>query len=489
MEKKNGGDPSRNLGRNMPPPVYRPIPTASQRKTVSPAAPARSGAPAVYRPLTETPQAKSGSSLAAPVRPAVPPPYRPFASTSQLKPSGAPPVYRPSPTQAIKSGPAAVRRSAPAQMSSSLRVGSNAYRITAGGGVGSVMVDERDRRSIEITDLKVNAQYRKQGFGGALMASALREGLRMGKTEVFLASQDDGRGSLTRWYSGMGFSQIGRTVQGYPKMFASIGRLLSTIAQRTIAAHAPARVVQPKFAPAPVMPRHISSLVIQRMERRCKWCVNYGCINGSICGSTSTNVGTYSARTQDQEHLSSMYGQDVSGKTHQMEHPFGYKVLAGPMHLQGQRASTPATRRIEQDAPAYHEEFSQHRKHEGTGSGKAPRESGLGGDEYRNWQRTALEEHNLDIAIAINQMTYANQTLPRDPIARQQSNDSYGRMVRNMGPVPLGTAGGVTHIPAPTDDQKFDMLVFRFQADHHRDPSYDEQLAIIAQYGLRPSWF
>jgi hypothetical protein len=52
----------------LPPPVYPPVPAASQQKTASLATPAGSGAPPVYRP---------------------------FASTSQLKPTGAPPMYRP----------------------------------------------------------------------------------------------------------------------------------------------------------------------------------------------------------------------------------------------------------------------------------------------------------------------------------------------------------------------------------------------------------
>jgi len=112
------------------------------------------------------------------------------------------------------------------------------------------------------------------------------------------------------------------------------------------------------------------------------------------------------------------------------------------------------------------------------------RESGLNSQQYRQYQRVALEDQNLDIAMALNQMTYAHQKLQRDPIGLQQSNDSYSRMVRTMGSVPFGTSTGVTQIPAPTDRQKFDMLCYRFAAVHHRYPNDMEQLQICAENGL-----
>lgn len=250
--------------------------------------------------------------------------------------------------------------------------------------------------------------------------------------------------------------------------------------------------VRPRVSPAPGQSlggvRPGARPVIQRAERPCPWCLTPGCVHGSKCKSTSGSVGVYKGREADQKHLANAFGKQVSGATHQMEHPFGYKVLAGPMHQTGARANTPDTREIEGNAPAYHEEYRPHRLHEGTGSRKEPRESGLNAEEYREWQRTALEGGNLDIAMGINQMTYAHQNLPRDPVASQQASDSYSRMVRNMGPVPLGTHGGVAYTPAPTDEQKFDMLVYRFMAEHHRPPTEAEQLEIISRNGLNPSF-
>jgi hypothetical protein len=79
----------------MPPPVYRPLPTASQQ-TARSVASNRSGAPPVYRPSAPASQLKPT---------AAPPVYRPVPTAPQPKTassatpagSGAPPVYRPQP--------------------------------------------------------------------------------------------------------------------------------------------------------------------------------------------------------------------------------------------------------------------------------------------------------------------------------------------------------------------------------------------------------
>jgi hypothetical protein len=92
----------------MPPPVYRPVPAASQQMTAALAAHGRLGAPPVYRPFAAASQLKpakappvyrpvpaalqqKAGSPATSVRSGAPPVYRPFAATSQVKP---PAVYR-----------------------------------------------------------------------------------------------------------------------------------------------------------------------------------------------------------------------------------------------------------------------------------------------------------------------------------------------------------------------------------------------------------
>jgi ribosomal protein S18 acetylase RimI-like enzyme len=93
--------------------------------------------------------------------------------------------------------PGTVQRSAPAQVSGMVPVGTGSYRISVGAGgyeVGSVMVHDRGQTAIEVTDLAVDPAHRKQGLGGVLMASAARAGIQMGKSKVTLASQDIGTG-------------------------------------------------------------------------------------------------------------------------------------------------------------------------------------------------------------------------------------------------------------------------------------------------------
>jgi GNAT superfamily N-acetyltransferase len=477
------------------------------------------------------------------------------------KPIGtAPPPYRPV-------QPAHLLPQTHIQLNPAQHVGGNAYRITAGGGIGSVMVHDSDRRSIEITDLKVHEQHRKRGFGGGLMASALREGVLMGKTEVMLAAQDNGRGTLTRWYTEMGFTQTGRTLQGYPMMSAPIGRVLSTLARRPVgvaaassptaqarleppklaappryiptsprqaliapprftvapiatlarrpvgvaAASSPtaqarleppklaaprryiptspgqALIAPPRFTVAPIATRSIGRPAIQRMEARCDWCSTQGCHEGSICKSRGNNPGIYNARTEDQKHLSSQFGKPVNGDSHQMEHPFGYAVIGKGV----KRKSSALALRIENEAPAYHEEKEQHRKHEGTGNTKKyKRESGLNAPEYRDWTRTALQDQNPDIAIGINQMTYGHQKLEHDSIGQQQALDSYIRMVKNMGRIPfINDMGQEEYRNPPTAEMKFDMIVFRFATIFKRYPSEEEQMGIVGLLGVIPDWF
>lgn len=187
---------------------------------------------------------------------AAPPVYRPrpvpqavqpkLARAAQLpKPPVAPPVYRPQPTPLVLQTKSANvvattgNRAAQIRVSVPIRTGKGSYRITVGTGnqqVGSVMVHERDQSSIQVTDLSVNQAHRKQGLGNALIASALRTGLQLGRTRVVLNSQDNGSGHLTRWYQDMGFSRTAASRRGYPQLEASISRVLSNVARERVIA-------------------------------------------------------------------------------------------------------------------------------------------------------------------------------------------------------------------------------------------------------------
>ncbi len=103
------------------------------------------------------------------------------------------------------------------------------YQIAAGWDgnlAGSVTVEERDRNTIGISNLEVEARFRRRGLGRALVVSALETGMHLGRREAMLISADRGSGRLTRWYERLGFQQIGCD-SGYPELRASIGRALS----------------------------------------------------------------------------------------------------------------------------------------------------------------------------------------------------------------------------------------------------------------------
>jgi GNAT superfamily N-acetyltransferase len=133
-----------------------------------------------------------------------------------------------------KMAPAAVQPSSPVRISVPMSAGPGSYRLIAGAGgrqVGSVMVRSHDRTSVEVTDLGVDRAHREHGIGKMLIASAARTGLQFGKSKVALAAQDSGSGRLTRWYKDMGFVQVGMNQRGYPRLEASISRVLTGTAQ------------------------------------------------------------------------------------------------------------------------------------------------------------------------------------------------------------------------------------------------------------------
>jgi N-acetylglutamate synthase-like GNAT family acetyltransferase len=213
-------------------------------------------APPVYRPgpaQTITP-AKTANGARQNPAPAPPLAYRPQlppkavqpkteGAPQMRKPPTAPPIYRPQPaplvlqTKLVGAAIAATGKTGvmPVRVSTPMRTGTGSYRITAGTGsqhIGSVMVHERDKSSIEVTDLGVDPEHRKQNLGARLMASALRTGLQMGKTRVVLNSQDNGSGHLTQWYQSMGFARTGSSRRGYPQLAASISQVLPKVMQR-----------------------------------------------------------------------------------------------------------------------------------------------------------------------------------------------------------------------------------------------------------------
>jgi ribosomal protein S18 acetylase RimI-like enzyme len=134
--------------------------------------------------------------------------------------------------------PSAAQPSAPVRIAPPVSAGPGSYRLTAGAGgrqAGSVMVHERDKDAVEVTDLHVAEAQRGHGIGRMLLASAMKMGQQFGKSKVTLAAQDNASGRLTQWYKGMGFAQVGVNQRGYPQLEAPITRVLAGTAQRQVA--------------------------------------------------------------------------------------------------------------------------------------------------------------------------------------------------------------------------------------------------------------
>jgi GNAT superfamily N-acetyltransferase len=108
------------------------------------------------------------------------------------------------------------------------------YKFVAGTAAqpaGTISLHNRRGPAVELTHLGVDPAHRSRGLGPALIATALRAGLRLGKKLVRLHSDDNGTGRLTRWYKSMGFRQTGVNVRGHARMEAPIGRVLNGVAQ------------------------------------------------------------------------------------------------------------------------------------------------------------------------------------------------------------------------------------------------------------------
>jgi Domain of unknown function (DUF4157)/Agrobacterium VirD5 protein len=200
------------------------------------------------------------------------------------------------------------------------------------------------------------------------------------------------------------------------------------------------------------------------------------------------SLAAHGAKTKTQKFLGETYGKKVSGATHESEHPYGYDVLSGD--IPGKRGKKPELRKIENEAPAYQEVKDLHRSHIGTGTTLKPGRSGINSIEYREWQRQALSDHNPDIAMATNQMDYAFMDHSKiDKIEAQQANESYAMSVRGMGPIPVGINNQVAYYPAPTDEQKLNMLFYQWARTHGRYPNEQEEMQIAAENGLGEAWF
>ncbi|MFE0687077.1 hypothetical protein ACFV0Z_02965 [Streptomyces xiamenensis] len=183
-------------------------------------------------------------------------------------------------------------------------------------------------------------------------------------------------------------------------------------------------------------------------------------VTGTLPVQRTGGQGSYNYRGKEAKYLEDEYGQPVSGKTHENEHPIVYSA-AVPSSIGGPRRSNPQVRRIEGGMPGYYEEYKAHKAHIGTGTRKEYGESPYRQDEYRDAQRDALiSANNPANAMHMSTVEYANQHRQRDrksgktvqlpntfrdlppSVPRKQANASYERMLS-------GFTGGVPYL----DDQ------------------------------------
>ncbi|MBE1496086.1 RHS repeat-associated protein [Amycolatopsis lexingtonensis] len=121
----------------------------------------------------------------------------------------------------------------------------------------------------------------------------------------------------------------------------------------------------------------------------------------------------------------------VSGKTHESEHPIGYKAIGGDEFQRAnahekqirdgvnsggrgpktadEAANIKDARRMEDDAPAYQESAQAHRDNIGTGVRGEKDGSGFNADTYRESLGNTLREGRPSDGVQLNQLTYAHQ--------------------------------------------------------------------------------
>lgn len=143
--------------------------------------------------------------------------------------------------------------------------------------------------------------------------------------------------------------------------------------------------------------------------------------------------GTHGAKKHEQERLSAAFKLEVSGKTHESEHPVGYEPLA--RGVPAKRGKDPYARELENSAMAYQEVNELHRQHVGTGTKKDTEETRkfkMTSEEYRDEQRALIESGRVGDAIQLNQMGYAYLDKTVDLLKTkegQAATDSYNRML------------------------------------------------------------
>ncbi len=176
-------------------------------------------------------------------------------------------------------------------------------------------------------------------------------------------------------------------------------------------------------------------------------------------------IGSHGYKKKEQQELSTKYGINVSGATHESEHTIGFEPLnqtSGEKRGKGTRA-----RKLENTAPAYQEVKDFHRSHIGTGSHGTADESGFTSTGYREAQRNLLTSGDVSSAVQLNQLGYAFNPVFQSSSKtkeREAADESFARMVGNMNTFTY--AQGQQDVDVPVDEfQREEMLLSRMFAE------------------------
>jgi RHS repeat-associated protein len=199
---------------------------------------------------------------------------------------------------------------------------------------------------------------------------------------------------------------------------------------------------------------------------------------------TKYQVGQHGFKKKEQKRLQEKYKIALSGSTHESEHTVGFEPLNQTSGLK--RGTAGVARTLENTAPAYQEVKELHRQHIGTGTHSQRDESGFNSAEYRQTQRSLIEQREVGIAVQINQLGYAF-----DPNFRklatttefQAATDSFNVMVENLNS--LEFLQGINPVKvAVTPKQKVEMYLSRFVVIKGRYPTKQEEEDAKKKFGV-----
>lgn len=174
----------------------------------------------------------------------------------------------------------------------------------------------------------------------------------------------------------------------------------------------------------------------------------------------------------------------TTGKTHESEHTVGYEVFGDSE----KRGGSDFAKYIENTAPAYQEDYDQHRFHIGTGTHKNFRGTGESSGQYRSTQRSLVKGRTVGSAVQMNQLYYAHQPGFQDQTASGlgKADESFEHMVDNFGSIPFQFEGTWERVGV-SETEKAEMSLSRYTARNATFPSRKQELEQMKRFNILPS--